>query len=117
LLFVIAGARNVFASVQERALLDGGVRLGPEFLLRLIGELSGLGPLLEFIARPDAEDIAINLGHLYVYTTGTGWQPAGSGAARGRGCPAGAHRSGRAAWADPGSSHRRRHAAGGRSQR
>jgi len=71
-------ARNVFASVQERALLDGGVRLGPEFLLRLIGELSGLGPLLEFVARPDVEDIAINLGHLYVYTSSTGWQPAGA---------------------------------------
>jgi len=70
-------ARKVFEGVQERALLDGGVRLGPEFLLRLIGELSGLGPLLEFVARPDVEDIAINLGHLYVYTTGAGWLPAG----------------------------------------
>jgi len=70
-------ARQVHAEVQERALLDGGVRLGPEFFLRLIGELSGLGPLLEFIARPDVEDIAINLGHLYVYSTGKGWQPAG----------------------------------------
>jgi pilus assembly protein CpaF len=70
-------ARQAFAEVQERALLDGGVRLGPEFLLRLIGELSGLGPLLEFIAHPGVEDIAINLGHLYVYFTGTGWQPAG----------------------------------------
>ena len=70
-------ARKVFEGVQERALLDGGVRLGPDLLLRLIGELSGLGPLLEFVAHPNVEDIAINLGHLYVYTTGTGWQPAG----------------------------------------
>ncbi len=70
-------ARQTFVEIQERALLDGGVRLGTEFLLRLIGELSGLGPLLEFIAHPDVEDIAINLGHLYVYTTGKGWQPAG----------------------------------------
>jgi pilus assembly protein CpaF len=70
-------ARRVFEGVQERALLDGGVRLGPEFLLRLIGELSGLGPLLEFVSHPAVEDIAINLGHLYVYITGIGWQPAG----------------------------------------
>lgn len=70
-------ARQTFVEVGERALLDGGVRLGTEFLLRLIGELSGLGPLLEFIAHEDVEDIAINLGHLYVYTTGRGWQPAG----------------------------------------
>lgn len=74
---VEALARQVFSEVQEQALLDGGLRLGRELLLRLIGELSGLGPLLEFIARPDVEDIAINLGHLYVYTTGWGWQPAG----------------------------------------
>jgi pilus assembly protein CpaF len=71
-------ARQAFGEVQERALLDGGVRLGPEYLLRLIGELSGLGPLLDFIAQPDVEDIAVNLGHLYVYTTGAGWQPAGA---------------------------------------
>ena len=70
-------ARQAFGEIQKRALLDGGVRLGSEFLLRLIGELSGLGPLLEFIAQPGVEDIAIHLGHLYVYTTGAGWQPAG----------------------------------------
>lgn len=70
-------ARGAFEAVQERALLDGGVRLGREYLLRLIGELSGLGPLLGYVARPDVEDIAINLGHVYLYTTGAGWQPAG----------------------------------------
>lgn len=70
-------ARQVYLEVRERALLDSGVRLGPEFLLRLIGELSGLGPLLAFIAHPDVEDIAINLGHMYIYTTGLGWQPTG----------------------------------------
>ena len=59
-------ARQAFGEVQERALLDGGVRLESEFLLRLIGELSGLGPLLEFIAHPGVEDIAIHLGQLYV---------------------------------------------------
>jgi pilus assembly protein CpaF len=70
-------ARQVFAEVAGQALSDGGVRLGREHLLRLIGELSGLGPLLELVARPQVEDIAVNLGHLYVYTTGGGWQPAG----------------------------------------
>ena len=50
------------------------MRLPEEYLLRLIGELSGMGPLLELIARPDIEDIAINLRQIYVYTTAVGWQ-------------------------------------------
>ena len=69
-------ARQVFEEFKPRA-LDAGVRLPETFLTRLIGELSGLGPLLGLIARPDVEDIAINLGHIYIYTTATGWQPAG----------------------------------------
>ncbi|GAB4577499.1 MAG: hypothetical protein Fur0022_02300 [Anaerolineales bacterium] len=70
-------ARGVFAEYQPLA-LDAGVRLPDEFLTRLIGELSGLGPLLALITRPDVEDIAINLGHLYIYTTASGWEPAGA---------------------------------------
>ena len=50
-----------------------GIRLPDLFLTRLIGELSGLGNLLELIARPGVEDIAINLNHIYVYITGQGW--------------------------------------------
>lgn len=70
-------ARTVFAEYQPLA-LDQGVHLPDEFLTRLIGELSGLGPLLTLIARPDVEDIAINLGHLYLYTTASGWEHAGT---------------------------------------
>ena len=57
-----------------RAAEGAGVSLPDESLLRLIGELSGMGPLLELVARPDVEDIAINLRHIYVYTTAQGWQ-------------------------------------------
>ncbi|MBI5295079.1 MAG: type II/IV secretion system ATPase subunit [Chloroflexi bacterium] len=66
-------ARQAFEEVQARA-VDAGVALPQEYILRLIGELSGLGPLLELIARTDIEDIAINLGHIYVYTTSRGWE-------------------------------------------
>jgi len=69
-------ARQVFEEIKPRA-LDAGVRLPETFLTRLIGELSGLGPLLGLIARPDVEDVAINLGHTYIYTTASGWEPVG----------------------------------------
>ncbi|MFZ5903206.1 MAG: ATPase, T2SS/T4P/T4SS family [Chloroflexota bacterium] len=69
-------ARQVFEEVSRRA-IDAGITLPPEYILRLIGDLSGMGPLLELIARADIEDIAINLGHIYVYTTSTGWEHAG----------------------------------------
>jgi Flp pilus assembly CpaF family ATPase len=64
-------ARQVFEEVSRRA-VDAGVTLPQEYILRLIGDLSGMGPLLELIARSDIEDIAINLGHIYVYTTTNG---------------------------------------------
>src|SRR5512141_2268285 len=70
-------ARQVFEEVSARA-VDAGVALPQEFILRLIGDLSGMGPLLELIARTDVEDIAINLGHIYVYTTTSGWEHAGA---------------------------------------
>jgi len=66
-------ARQVFGDIQVQA-VEAGVALPQEYLLRLIGDLSGLGPLLELIARADIEDIAINLGHIYVYTTSQGWE-------------------------------------------
>lgn len=69
-------ARAVFDEVRVQA-LDAGITLPQEFILRLIGELSGMGPLLELIAREDVEDIAINLGHIYIYTTNNGWEYAG----------------------------------------
>lgn len=66
-------ARSVYEEVRIKAANDGIV-LDPGLILRLIGELSGLGPLLELIARDDVEDIALNLGHIYIYTTGDGWK-------------------------------------------
>lgn len=70
-------ARQVYEEMSDRA-VEAGVSLPKEFILRLIGELSGMGPLLELIARADIEDIAVNLGHIYVYATSTGWEHAGA---------------------------------------
>jgi len=70
-------AKQVFEDIGRKG-VDAGFRLPDEFLLRLIGELSGMGPLLELIARSDIEDIAINLGHIYVYTTANGWEHSGA---------------------------------------
>ena len=53
-------ARQVFEEVSSRA-VDAGVSLPKEYILRLIGELSGMGPLLELIARSDIEDIAMTV--------------------------------------------------------
>ena len=58
-------ARKAFEQVSRQA-LGNGVKLGEEDLLMLFGDLSGLGPLLELISRPDVEDVALNLGHIYV---------------------------------------------------
>jgi len=69
-------ARQAFDEIKMRA-TDAGVSLPEAFLLRLIGELSGLGSLLELIARTDVEDIAVNLRHIYIYTTDGGWQYVG----------------------------------------
>jgi type IV secretory pathway ATPase VirB11/archaellum biosynthesis ATPase len=69
-------ARTVFDEVSNQAIEDG-INLPDAFLTQLIGELSGLGPLLELIARPGVEDIAINLGHIYIYTTLAGWEHVG----------------------------------------
>ncbi len=65
--------KEVFAAVSQEAANDG-IQLPEEMVLRLIGELSGFGPLLELIARDDVEDIAVNLGAIYIYVTGKGWQ-------------------------------------------
>jgi len=69
-------ARKVFEEVNSRA-VDAGVTLPQEFKLRLVGDLSGMGPLMEIFARADVEDIAINLGHIHLYTTSSGWVHAG----------------------------------------
>ena len=76
-------SRDVFAKVSKDA-ADKGVTLTEEDMLLLLGDLSGLGPLLELVSRDDVEDIAVNLGHIYAYTTTNGWEyispaPAGTG--------------------------------------
>jgi type IV secretory pathway ATPase VirB11/archaellum biosynthesis ATPase len=63
----------VFTEVAEKALVEGVV-LGEGEKLLLMGELSGLGPLLSIISMQGIEDIAINLGHIYTYVTGEGWK-------------------------------------------
>lgn len=65
-------ARQVFEDINIQA-ENQGVILPESYLHRLMGELSGFGPLMEIIAQPDVEDIAINLSHIYVYKTGEGW--------------------------------------------
>jgi len=72
-------ARQVYDDLAPRA-FNEGVDLSPrknDLILRMIGELSGLGQLLELIASPDVEDIAVNMGHIYVYKTKEGWVYAG----------------------------------------
>src|ERR1044072_6639271 len=72
-------ARQVCADIAAKA-FNEGIDLSPrknELILRLIGELAGLGQLLELIASPDVEDIAVNMGHIYVYKTKEGWVYAG----------------------------------------
>ena len=66
--------REVFASVSEKALNTDGVVLSEDIVLSVVGDLSGLGPLMTIISDPEVEDIAINLGAIYVYKTLTGWE-------------------------------------------
>jgi type IV secretory pathway ATPase VirB11/archaellum biosynthesis ATPase len=66
-------AQQAFTNVAARA-LNAGYRVEEEWKLRLIGELSGMGMLLTLIARPDVEDIAVNLQQVYIYTTSGGWE-------------------------------------------
>src|SRR5215207_1912759 len=72
-------ARQVYADIAPKAFNEGIdlSRRKNELILRLIGELSGLGQLLELIASPEVEDIAVNMGHIYVYRTKEGWVYAG----------------------------------------
>jgi Flp pilus assembly CpaF family ATPase len=70
-------AREVFKEAEARGHRRGR-RLPEAFLTRLIGELSGLGGLLQLIARPEVEDIAVNLNHIYAFSGTAGWEPAGA---------------------------------------
>lgn len=72
-------ANAAFAEVSEQA-RTGGVTLPAEYLTRLLGELSGLGELFALIAQPNVEDVAVNQGHIYVYTTDQGWRYIGPAA-------------------------------------
>jgi Flp pilus assembly CpaF family ATPase len=65
--------REVYKEFSEKAMLQDGVTLPEDVVLTAIGELSGLGQIMPLFARPDIEDIAINIGHIYAFTTGQGW--------------------------------------------
>lgn len=69
-------SRSVFEEVNVRA-VDAGVTLSqddPALDRRSVRD----GSAARIDARTDVEDIAINLGHIYVYTTTSGWKHAGA---------------------------------------
>ncbi len=70
-------ARQVFAELSEQARLREGISLPEELLADLLGELSGLGPIVALLRDPRVTDIALNLRHLWVYRIGEGWTCAG----------------------------------------
>lgn len=72
-------ANAAFAEIAQQA-RAAGIALPAEFLTRLLGELSGLGDLFALIAQPDVEDVAVNQGHIHVYTTSGGWNYVGPAA-------------------------------------
>ncbi len=67
-------ARQVFGELSEQARLQEGISLPEAFLADLLGELSGLGPIVALLRDPRVTDIALNLRHLYVYRIGEGPQ-------------------------------------------
>jgi len=66
-------AQSVFEDVRVRAEKEGVVLTQTDFGV-LLNELVGLGKLTELIASSDVEDISINLGHIYAFTTSAGWK-------------------------------------------
>lgn len=70
-------AEAVFREVAEAARAQEGVELPGELRSDLLGELSGLGPIVGLIRDPAVTDIALNLHHLWVYRVGQGWSYAG----------------------------------------
>jgi hypothetical protein len=57
-------ARQVFGELSEQARLQEGISLPEAFLADLLGELSGLGPIVALLRDPRVTDIALNLRHL-----------------------------------------------------
>jgi len=70
--------RDTYREFSERALLEDGVTLPEDVILTAIGELSGLGQIMPLLAKNNIEDIAINMGHIYAFTTGAGWSYGGA---------------------------------------
>ena len=66
-------AHDAFDEVNERAVKEG-FALKEADLGVLVNRLVALGQLTDLIASRDVEDIAINLGHIYAFTTSKGWQ-------------------------------------------
>lgn len=70
-------ADAVFRAVAEAAWTADGIRLPEAFRGDLLGELTGLGPVVRLLQDPAVTDIALNLRHLWVYRVGEGWRHAG----------------------------------------
>ena len=69
-------AQSVFEDLRVRAEKEGVVLTQADFGV-LLNELVGLGKLTGLIASNDVEDISINLGHIYAFTTSAGWKDVG----------------------------------------
>jgi Flp pilus assembly CpaF family ATPase len=69
-----AFVREIFENVNKRALDADGITLADDLVLSVMGDLSGLGPLMTILADDEVEDIAITLGVVYIYKTFSGWE-------------------------------------------
>ena len=69
-------AQSVFEDVRVRPKKKASVLTQADFGV-LLNELVGLGKLTGLIASNDVEDISINLGHIYAFTTSAGWKDVG----------------------------------------
>jgi len=78
-------AQSVFEDVRVRAEKEGVVLTQTDFGV-LLNELVGLGKLTGLIASNGVEDISINLGHIYAFTTIAGWKDVGPAGRRSE-CP------------------------------
>ena len=74
-------AQSVFEDLRVRAEKEGVVLTQADFGV-LLNELVGLGKLTGLIASNDVEDISINLGHIYAFTTSAGWKDVGPAEAK-----------------------------------
>ncbi len=70
-------ARSVIEEVAREAEAQGLVVPREVWQFRLVGELSGLGPLLPLLEDPSVEDVFLQGRFAWVWRTGRGAEPAG----------------------------------------